>query len=71
MKWWEFSDDCGDGTSIMRRFRTKEEAEEARAFLENSPYFQQDGDGSPIHEIDTESSWFFDTIEDIKAQHDV
>ena len=65
MKWWEFQDDCGDGTYRMLRFRTKEEAEQAREKAENCPYFQCDGDGSPVMEVDTESKYFFDSVNEV------
>jgi len=66
MKWYEFQDDCGDGTYVMRRFKTKEEADEARELMENCSFFQCDGDGSPVIERDTESKYFFDTVDKIK-----
>jgi hypothetical protein len=59
MKWYEVADDCGDGTSVQRRFRTREEAQAWRDKMENDKNFQQDGDGSPVTEVDTDSKWFF------------
>lgn len=67
MKWYEFQDDCGDGTYIMRRFRTREEAEEARELMETVPWFACDGDGSPVLEQDTDSPYFFSTVDEIKG----
>lgn len=69
MKWYEFSDDCGDGTTRRMRFRTREEAQVARDFLEETGSFLQDGDGSPVEEVDTDCEYFYDNIEDIKEQY--
>ena len=66
MKWYEFQDDCGDGTYAMRRFRTKEEADEARELMESCSWFQCDGDGSPVTEVDTDSEYFFDSVDSIR-----
>ena len=57
MKWFEVVEDLGDGTSVTRRFRTKEEAEKYVAMNEEWCY-------SGIDEVDTESSWFFDTVDE-------
>ena len=65
MKWWEFQDDLGDGTTRALRFRTKKEADEAREKAENYEYFQQDGDGSPVTEVDTDNPYFFDNVEEL------
>lgn len=65
MKWWEFQDDLGDGTTRALRFRTKEEADDARKKAESCEYFQSDGDGSPVTEVDTDSPYFFDNVEDV------
>lgn len=65
MKWWEFQDDLGDGTTAARRFRTEEEADAARAKAEKCEYFQQDGDGSPVNMVDTDSPYFFDNVEEL------
>lgn len=65
MKWWEFQDDCGDGTYRMLRFRTKEEAYAAREKAEKCPYFTCDGDGSPVIERDTDSPYFFDEVDEV------
>ena len=53
MKWFEIVEDCGDGSSTVRRFRTKEEAEKYESDNEEWCY-------SGIYEVDTESEWFFD-----------
>lgn len=53
MKWFEIVEDCGDGSSRIRRFRTKEEAEKYESDNEEWCY-------SGIDEVDTESEWFFD-----------
>ena len=66
MKWYEFQDDCGDGTYKMRRFKTRVEAEEARALMDKLSWFTGDGDGSPVIERDTDSPYFFDTVDEIK-----
>ena len=65
MKWWEFQDDLGDGTTRALRFRTKEEADAAREKAEACEWFQHDGDGSPVTEVDTDSPYFFDNVEDV------
>lgn len=59
MKWWEFSEDLGDGTSRALRYRTKEAADAAREKKEEEPYWISDGDGSPVTEVDTDSKYFF------------
>lgn len=64
MKWYEVADDCGDGTDRKVRFRTREEAQAWRDKMEDDPYFQQDGDGSPVCEVDTDSKYFFHDPED-------
>ena len=51
MKWFEIVEDCGDGSSTIRRFRTKEEAEKYESDNEEWCY-------SGIDEVDTESEWF-------------
>lgn len=67
MKWFGFTEDNGDGSFSKRRFRTREEAVEARDWLEeNDKWFLGDGDG--VTEIDTESAWFFDSLDEIKAR---
>lgn len=57
MKWFEVVEDLGDGTSATRRFRTKEEAEKHVSMNEEWCY-------SGIDEVDTESPWFFDTVDE-------
>ena len=65
MKWWEFTRDNGDGSYSKLRFRTEEEAEEALDWLtENSKYWQGDGDGVTL--VDTESGYFWYSLEDLK-----
>lgn len=59
MKWYEFSTDSGDGSSRQLRFRTMEEAQAYRDKMEEDEYFMQDGDGSPVYEVDTESGFFY------------
>ena len=68
MKWWEFTQDNGDGSYSKLRFRTEEEAEEALDWLtENSKYWQGDGDG--VSMVDTDSGYFWDSFEDIKDNY--
>lgn len=67
MKWYEFSQDNGDGSYSKRRFRTKEEAEEALEYLESTDWWVGDGDGVSV--VDTESKWFFHSLEDIKRDY--
>ncbi len=62
MIWWEFNQDNGDGTTSAQRFRTKEEADKARAWAEEQPYYIGDGDGAPVTKVDTDDKWFFDTL---------
>lgn len=61
MKWYEVSDDCGDGTTRQVRFRTRKEAQAWRDKMEDDEFFQCDGDGSPVVEVDTDSKYFFHT----------
>ena len=65
MKWWEFTYDCGDGTTHTLRFRTKEEADSAREKAEHCGYFQCDGDRSSVTEVDTDNGWFFSDVDDL------
>lgn len=70
MKWYEFTQDNGDGSFSKLRFKTKEEAEVALDWLENNhSYWQGDGDG--VYEVDTDSNWFFDSLEGLKGLYDV
>jgi hypothetical protein len=69
MKWYEFSNDCGDGTSRQLRFKTREEAQAARDFMETTDNFLCDGDGSPVVEVNTDSKYFFDSLEELKGCH--
>ena len=65
MKWWEFTQDNGDGSYSKLRFRTKKEAVEALDWLtKNSEYWQGDGEGVEV--VDTDSSYFWDSLEDLK-----
>lgn len=64
MKWYEVSDDCGDGTTTQRRFPTQEAAQAWRDKQEQNEYFRCDGDGSPVVEVDTDSKYFFHDDED-------
>lgn len=57
MKWFEVVEDLGDGSSTSRRFRTIEEAEKYESLNQNWCY-------SGIKKVDTESSYFFDEVED-------
>lgn len=68
MKWWEFTQDNGDGSYSKLRFKTEEEANEALDWLnENSKYWQGDGDG--VSMVDTDSGYFWDSFEDIKDNY--
>jgi len=64
MKWYEVADDCGDGTTCRRRFKTREAAQAWRDKMEDDPCFLQDGDGSPVEEVDTDSKYFWDDEEE-------
>jgi len=65
MKWFEFTQDNGDGSYSKLRFKTKEEAYEALAWLEeNDPYWVGDGDG--VESVDTDSDYFWDTLDELK-----
>ena len=57
MIWWEIIEDLGDGSSATRRFRTKEEALKYESLNEEYCY-------SGIDEVDTESEWFFDEVQE-------
>lgn len=59
MIWFEVADDCGDGTTTRRRFRTREEAQAWRDKMEDDECFQCDGDGSPVERVDTDSPYFY------------
>lgn len=61
MKWYEVSVGHGDGTYGVERFKTKKEAQAWRDKQEEDPYFECDGDGSPVNEVDTASKWFWHT----------
>lgn len=68
MEWWEFTQDNGDGSYSKRRYRTKEEADAALEwFNENVRWFQGDGDG--VTHVNTESGWFFDSLDQDKEDY--
>ena len=67
MKWYEFTKDNGDGSYSKMRFKTKEEAEEALDWLEEQSWWQGDGDGIAV--VDTDSKWFWDSLESLKEDH--
>jgi hypothetical protein len=68
MKWWEFTQDNGDGSYSKCRFKSKQEAEDALEYLENNVSFWV-GDGEGVQEVDTESSYFWDSLEDIATKY--
>lgn len=69
MKWYEFTQDNGDGSYSKLRFKTKEEATKTLNWLEeNSPHWVGDGDG--VDEVDTESNWFWDSFEEVKENNE-
>lgn len=57
MKWFEVVEDCGDGSSVTRRFRTEEEANKYADMHEEWCY-------SGVDEVDTESPYFFYKVYD-------
>lgn len=68
MKWYEFTQNNGDGSYSMLRFKTKEEAENTLNWLdENGSYWRRDGDG--VSEVDTDSEYFWDSFEEIKENN--
>ena len=68
MKWYEFTEDNGDGSYSKLRFRTRDEAEEALEWLQdNCSYWCGDGNGVTVQ--DTESSWFFRTLDEVKSDN--
>ena len=69
MKWYEFTQDNGDGSYSKLRFKTAEEAEQTLEWLQdNAEYWVGDGDG--VSEVDTESSYFWDTFEEVKEHNE-
>jgi len=58
MKWFEVVEDLGDGSSTTRRFRTKEEA---GIYVDRHEEWCYSG----VDEVDTESKWFFDEVEEV------
>ena len=69
MKWYEFTQDNGDGSFSKLRFKTKEEAEQTLDWLEKEAEYWT-GDSEGIDEVDTDSSFFWDTFEDIKENYE-
>lgn len=68
MKWWEFTQDNGDGSYSKKRYRTEKEAKEALTwFEENVRWWQGDGDGVTM--IDTESGYFWDSFDNDKRDY--
>lgn len=67
MKWYEFSQDNGDGSFSKRRYRTREEAKEALEFFESLSWWVGDGDG--VDEVDTQSEFFFNDLEEDKLDY--
>ncbi len=68
MKWFEFTQDNGDGSYSKLRFKTEVEAQQTLKWLEeNAEDWQGDGDG--ITEVDTESGWFWDSLEEVKENN--
>jgi hypothetical protein len=68
MKWFEFTQDNGDGSYSKLRFKTREEADEAFNWLqENDRYWVGDGDG--VNTVDTESGYFWSSLEDLKETY--
>jgi hypothetical protein len=68
MKWYEFTQDNGDGSYSKLRFKTKEEADEAFMWLEeHAEYWVGDGDG--VNAVDTDSPYFWETFEGVKENY--
>ena len=68
MKWFEFTQDNGDGSYSKLRFKTKEEADEAFMWLnEHDEYWVGDGDG--VNAVDTDSPYFWETFEGVKENY--
>ena len=68
MKWYEFTQDNGDGSYSKMRFKTEEEAKEALKWLRKKSWWQGGGDG--VDEVDTDSEWFWDSLESIKEDYE-
>lgn len=70
MKWFECTEDLGDGSTATRRFKTKESAD---AWLEDKiqkfPYGDYEEWGcyplGDLDEVDTDSEYFWDDLEEI------
>ena len=65
MKWYEFTQDNGDGSYSKLRFKTKEEAQKSLEYLETLDWWIGDGDG--IDEVNTDSSRFFSSYEKLST----
>jgi hypothetical protein len=61
MKWFEFIEDQGDGSSCARRFKTREDAIEYIEWIQEE--YLSCIDVADIYEVDTEAPGFFDEIE--------
>ena len=68
MKWYEFTQDNGDGSYSKMRFKTREEAEDALDWLETKSWWQGDGDGVGV--VDTDYTWFFTSLESLKEDYE-
>lgn len=68
MKWWEFTQDNGDGSYSKLRFKTEEEAKNALDWLYNNAE-NWCGDGDGVSCVDTDSKYFWDDLEEIKADY--
>lgn len=68
MKWWEFTQDNGDGSFSKRRFKSEQEAKDALDYLENYVSYWV-GDGEGVQQVDTDSAYFWDSLQDIKATY--
>jgi len=69
MKWFEFTQDNGDGSYRKLRFGTRAEAEEALAWLEENDEFWM-GDGEGVDEVDTFNPYFWDSLDELKADRE-
>ncbi len=56
MIWYEVIEDMGDGSTVVRRFKTEAEAS---LYVEKNQDWCYDG----YSEVDTESPYFWDTVE--------
>lgn len=67
MKWYEFTQDNGDGSYSKLRFKTEKEAKAALKWLEKQSWWQGDGDGVDV--VDTDSEWFWNSLESLKKDY--